>query len=510
MANQSSSNPLTPTFRGYISSTMDALILFESCLTGRLMHVPRRPHDRERGALIRSGHVFIYEEHSSGIKRWTDGVSWSPSRILNNFLLYRELDKPFVPGEKKRAIKRDKPNGISKTASNSRSNSVSGPGGLPMASHLMALDSQGNPRDDSQRALVGSLVDSYQFKADGLVKKTISVSYRGVTHHLVSYYTLTDVVQKKLKTPTESPNLADITPRPALISSGSFRSPVDDDRYGSMIHPDLYPSQMPPHSMPYGTIGGLGSRSMSVPHMGYSPSASSWGNAQHYALPGQSYPVMHGLPPPMPGASSFVQSTQFPTTFEHGSYTNRIPSQSSSFADSPISSGRRHSVLHTANGYPNIDTTERSHMSTTPSLLSNGTSLASNHLPTSMASSMNPSYANGTLFGTSAAAAAAASAGSSHGYEASSSAPNLKFDDEPAGPSTSFDDQFDGAYHTSDHRSMADVDHSQQSTGFDSQIGQSYGPTPPNLTMPMNLQHGDSASTEAEWSMVGNEYQSAR
>lgn len=103
-----SSAPLAPTFYGHIASTHDCLLLFEACLSGVLNHVARRPHDRERAGLIRSGNVFIYEEHSSGIKRWTDGVPWSPSRILGNFLVYRELERPFPPGEKKRAMKRNK------------------------------------------------------------------------------------------------------------------------------------------------------------------------------------------------------------------------------------------------------------------------------------------------------------------------------------------------------------------------------------------------------------------
>jgi hypothetical protein len=52
------------------------------------------------------GNVFIYEENASGIKRWTDGVTWSPSRIMGNFLVYRELSEPFPAGEKKKAKKR--------------------------------------------------------------------------------------------------------------------------------------------------------------------------------------------------------------------------------------------------------------------------------------------------------------------------------------------------------------------------------------------------------------------
>ena len=98
--------PLVPTFHGFVHNSMDGLILFEACLSGKLHHVPRRPHDRERSSLIKSGSIFIYEENASGIKRWTDGVAWSPSRILGNFLIYRELEKPFPPGEKKRAMKR--------------------------------------------------------------------------------------------------------------------------------------------------------------------------------------------------------------------------------------------------------------------------------------------------------------------------------------------------------------------------------------------------------------------
>jgi hypothetical protein len=95
-----------PTFTGFVQNSMDGLILFEACLSGKLDCVPRRPHDRERSQLVKSGNIFIYEENKSGIKRWTDGVAWSPSRTLGNFMIYRELHKPFLPGEKKRAIKR--------------------------------------------------------------------------------------------------------------------------------------------------------------------------------------------------------------------------------------------------------------------------------------------------------------------------------------------------------------------------------------------------------------------
>ncbi|KAH6603415.1 gti1 pac2 family [Trichoderma cornu-damae] len=208
--------PLIPTYRGYISNTIDSLILFESCLHGRLNHVPRRPHDRERQELITSGNVFIYEEHASGIKRWTDGVSWSPSRILGNFLIYRELEKPFPPGEKKRALKKKKASqGINKA--DSRQNAA-----------LAAFMDATNIAKDPERSLIGSLVDSYPFKSNGLIKKTISITYQGVPHHLVSYYNIDDVIEGNLLTPKQCPIFDGVHPRAELLLSQNFRNPIEE------------------------------------------------------------------------------------------------------------------------------------------------------------------------------------------------------------------------------------------------------------------------------------------
>jgi Gti1/Pac2 family transcription factor len=218
---------LQSTFTGHVATTNDALILFEACLTGQLSHVPRRPHDRERNMLIRSGCVFIYEENASGIKRWTDGVTWSPSRILGNFLVYRELDKPFPPGEKKRAMKKNS------RARQSRPGEPyprpeSNPNTYSPTTPASATFSADRAPNEMERSLIGSLVDSYGFKADGLVKKTMSVTVQGVTHHLVSYYSVSDVVNGHLRTPSQTENLNYVRPRPELTSKQSFRSPLEE------------------------------------------------------------------------------------------------------------------------------------------------------------------------------------------------------------------------------------------------------------------------------------------
>jgi Gti1/Pac2 family transcription factor len=280
-----SQTPLKPTYTGFVYSTLDALILFEACLRGVLNHVARRPHDRERSDLIRSGNVFIYEENASGIKRWTDGVPWSPSRILGNFLVYRELEKAFPPGEKKKALKKQKKptaGGITKAEARSPSASATVDHMTAAAVGLAAGASSPRPsgcpslddkESDKDRYLIGSLVDSYPFKEKGLVKKTISISYRGVPHHLVSYYSVEDA-RVQLRTPTHDDALGSFAMqiRPELLSQQNFRVALEQDEtsfphgpphlhaaphgappHGAMImggmHPHLVALPMPPPHM---------------------------------------------------------------------------------------------------------------------------------------------------------------------------------------------------------------------------------------------------------------------
>ena len=223
-----SSGSLQPTWFGHVTTARDALVLFEACLNGTLHHVPRRPHDRERSQLIKSGCVFIYEENASGIKRWTDGVPWSPSRILGNFLVYRELVKPFPPGEKKKANKRNK-----RMTKPGEPYPRSGSGDAPLSPTTPVRSDVGAENRENERALIGSLVDSYGFKEGGLVKKTMSVTVHGVQHHLVSYYKIEDALDGTLSPPSKDPRLASTEPRPDLVARQNFRAPLDDIEDGS-------------------------------------------------------------------------------------------------------------------------------------------------------------------------------------------------------------------------------------------------------------------------------------
>ena len=222
-----------PTWRGHIETTKDALIIFEAALQGLLAHCIRRPHDRERNSLIVSGNVFVYEEGTSGIKRWTDGIPWSPSRILTNFLIYRQLNSPFPPGEKKRATKRSQR--PLKTGEPYAAPVLNGNGNEDGYHHMSnlspttpGLKSEESGDKDADRILVGSLVDSYEFKDGGLLKKTMTVSVNGVQHHLVSYYSLEDA-KYNLRTPREDNQLKDILLREELTNQPKFKVQNYDD-----------------------------------------------------------------------------------------------------------------------------------------------------------------------------------------------------------------------------------------------------------------------------------------
>ncbi|KAG8531914.1 uncharacterized protein KY384_003550, partial [Bacidia gigantensis] len=307
----------------------DALLIFQGCFDGTLSHCSRRPHDRERNSLITSGNVFVYEEATSGIKRWTDGIPWSPSRILTNFLIYRQLNSPFPPGEKKRATKRTarvsrpgEPYSTPTSSGNTPTADDHKPFPAPpmQDSPLARQGDEESPEKDSNRGLVGSLVDSYEFKEGGLLKKTMTVVVRNVHHHLVSYYNLEDA-KKNLRTPREDPRVKDLTIQPELLKQAKFKFLNIDDagdgafegqeqqHYGAYYqpqashyyqHPYSYPASMsyqhpaayaPSHPPPqhYGSLPP--SSSMYAPAA--APSYSQYHQQQYYPQHVQNAPQYH-------------------------------------------------------------------------------------------------------------------------------------------------------------------------------------------------------------------------
>ena len=332
-----SSGSLQPTWYGHVTTARDALVLFEACLNGVLHHVPRRPHDRERSQLIRSGSVFVYEENASGIKRWTDGVPWSPSRILGNFLVYRELVKPFPPGEKKKANKRNK-----RMTKPGEPYPRPGSGDAPLSPTTPVRSDVGSENREHERALIGSLVDSYGFKEGGLVKKTMSVTVHGVQHHLVSYYKIEEALDGTLAPPSKDPRLTTTEPRPDLIARQNFRAPLDDVDEGAG------------DQMAHGQAGGYG-----YANSYGRPSLMMGGHQQHPGLsslsmyPGMAYSSASHMQPGMHSYAPISTQSYYPSTTaithpivtKQEDYAGYGHSHHSSFTNSPTTPTDRPSSL---------------------------------------------------------------------------------------------------------------------------------------------------------------------
>lgn len=243
------------TYYGLVETVEDAILLVEACRRGMLPRVSRRLGDRDR-ALIRSGSIFVFVERESGIKRWTDGKIWSPSRITGEFLSYRQLEQRVAP------VKRPLGEQHIRVLARSESTLPDGQGAIE------SLELNGTGLG------TGTLL-----KKDGLVKKTISLRVGEETCHLISYTSESGVDASLRRTlPSRNPLFAPLkdsqifsqvvpvrnTPAghsPSSIASGTVsKTPPPILPITRMISPPPGPSPIP--------------RSASVPTVSINPSPS--------------------------------------------------------------------------------------------------------------------------------------------------------------------------------------------------------------------------------------------
>lgn len=195
------------TYRGYVRTPLDAIILFEACRIGILPRVQRRLSEKERQA-IKSGSIFVWDEREAGMRRWTDGKSWSASRVSGSFLTYREMEG--------RQRSEDESNHESLTANN-----------------------QHNSEDSSQPT------DGYRYKPDGLMKQSFSVTTStNLKLHLISYFTRS---QNDLIVPSEDINLKNITIPKGLYPDAS--APLDQRHQQPQPQPHPYYTQQTNHHL---------------------------------------------------------------------------------------------------------------------------------------------------------------------------------------------------------------------------------------------------------------------
>ena len=125
---------------GYIHSYKDAELIVHSVRLGLFKPTEKRLSKEERDSLS-TGSIYCFVESEYGMKRWTDGRIWSPSKVFNEFLVYKEVPKHLSKSSLKKIPKEKR---VKTKFSTSR---------------------------------------SLEF-----FKKTISIPFDGKTYHIISYY----------------------------------------------------------------------------------------------------------------------------------------------------------------------------------------------------------------------------------------------------------------------------------------------------------------------------------
>lgn len=274
------------TYYGHVRTPADAIILFEACRIGLLPRVQRRLSEKERQS-IRSGSVFVWDEREAGMRRWTDGKSWSASRVSGSFLTYREMEGKRGGG-----------------SSSVAQSAVSRAGKTPESTRG-SDDDRGEGPDEGP--------DGYRYKPDGLMKQSFSITTSAGQHlHLISYYSRSHPAAANLQQPSTDPALRHVRPQKGLYPESTVndqqnlpvvtRGPMPGAAYTISPHPmGGYPrhgashpqSYTPPYAWPPTPMGTPPAMPVAYgPGPSYLPPVTTANDHVAYAQP------HHSLPPP--------------------------------------------------------------------------------------------------------------------------------------------------------------------------------------------------------------------
>lgn len=219
------------------------------------------------------------------MRRWTDGKSWSASRVSGSFLTYREME-------------------------GKRGGSNFGP---PLAAVSRAGKTPDSTRgSDSDLEMAGEDgPDGYRYKPDGLMKQSFSITTSSGNHlHLISYYSRSHPAASTLSSPTSDPQLRHIRPAKGMYPESTVhehqnipavtRSPMASAPYSTVPQMAGYARHGPPQWAPhYNGYGWTAPAAPQGPHYNYQYGAS----AGHYA---------GGPPPPTNGHSPLSHARSAP------------------------------------------------------------------------------------------------------------------------------------------------------------------------------------------------------
>lgn len=197
------------------------------------------------------------------MRRWTDGKSWSASRVSGSFLTYREMEGKrgggnFVPVQRRHGGK--------------------------------TPDSGRGSEEDAD--MDGDGPDGYRYKADGLMKQSFSITTSAGQHlHLISYYARPHSNMPELPQPSTDPALRHIIPVKGMYPESTVHESASPMRSAPMSNAYMPPQMMghPPQGMARGPY--------SYPQ-GYAPWPPSPMSTPPYNYP----PGMYPSPLPLPAS----------------------------------------------------------------------------------------------------------------------------------------------------------------------------------------------------------------
>ena len=284
------------TYNGHVRTPADAIILFEACRIGLLPRVQRRLSEKERQS-IKSGSIFVWDEREAGMRRWTDGKSWSASRVSGSFLTYREM-------EGKRG-----------------GNGLSAPlfsGNNPRSNRDGVKGAEQESADDGP--------DGYRYKPDGLMKQSFSITTSSGQHlHLISYFSRSTATATNLRQPSSDPQLRHIRPEKGMYPESTVQdqNSIPAVTRGPMTSPGFAPA---PHqsanlASPYTRTAPAQSQYPGYAPPGWAPPSPMHTPPQHYS------PYYHQgghPPPPQLGQSPLQQMHSAYSPYSH-SYPHQQP-----------------------------------------------------------------------------------------------------------------------------------------------------------------------------------------
>ncbi|PGH02914.1 hypothetical protein GX51_04370 [Blastomyces parvus] len=341
------------TYNGHVRTPADAIILFEACRIGLLPRVQRRLSEKERQA-VKSGSVFVWDEREAGMRRWTDGKSWSASRVSGSFLTYREMEG-----------KRGGSHGTQASRAGKTPDSNRG--------------SDEDPGDGGEEG-----PDGYRYKPDGLMKQSFSITTSTGQHlHLISYYARSHPTAPGLNQPSTDPALRHIRPQKGLYPESS----VNDQQNlpvvtrGPMSGPGF---SISPHSLPYARPGATHAQPYpptpynwpphpitSAPHVAVMPYPAYLpplgGPDGHSSIPYGQHPHHPQLPPPYERSAHPGDSTLPPPIQPH--HPNAVNGQVPFY--NPTRSPRSHPPM--IMGAPRMGSPSHPHSSPHSHAQANGT-----------------------------------------------------------------------------------------------------------------------------------------